>query len=78
MRRVRVMLRWLRRKDRTWDRGTVAVTFLLSLPILLFIIAIFVQYALIVNAQLVIDRAVQAAARTAMTALPTNPASAGR
>ena len=73
MRRLRVMLRWLRRKDRTWDRGTVAVTFLLSLPILLFIIAIFVQYALIVNAQLVIDRAVQAAARTAMTALPTNP-----
>jgi hypothetical protein len=51
----------------------VAVTFLLSLPILLTIVAIFVQYALIVNAQLVVDRAAQAAARTAMTALPLNP-----
>jgi hypothetical protein len=55
------------------DKGTVAVTFLLSLPILLFIVAIFVQYALIVNAKLVVQRAAMAAARTAMTALPLDP-----
>jgi Flp pilus assembly protein TadG len=55
------------------DKGTVAITFMIALPILLTIIAIFVQYALIVNAQLVVDRAVQSAARTAVTALPTNP-----
>ncbi len=69
-------MRWLRRYAellRGRDRGTVAVTFLLSLPILLTIIAIFVQYALIVNAKLVVGRAAQAAARTAMTALPLDP-----
>jgi hypothetical protein len=51
----------------------VAATLVSSLPILLTIVARFVQYALIVNAQLVVDRAAQAAARTAMTALPLNP-----
>ncbi len=56
------------------DKGTVAVTFLLSLPLLLLVIGIFVQYALLINAQLVVDRAVAAAARAAMTSLPTDPA----
>ncbi len=55
------------------DKGTVAITFLLSLPILLAILGILVQYALLVNARLTVDRAAQAAARSAMTALPTDP-----
>jgi hypothetical protein len=55
------------------DRGTVAVTFLLSLPILLFIMSLVVQYALIVNARIVLNRAAAAAARSAMTALATDP-----
>jgi Flp pilus assembly protein TadG len=55
------------------DKGTVAVTFLLSLPILLTVIGVLVQYALLANARLTVDRAVQAAARSAMTALPTDP-----
>jgi Flp pilus assembly protein TadG len=55
------------------DKGTVAVTFLLSLPILLTVIGVLVQYALLANAQLTLNRAVQAAARSAMTALPTDP-----
>jgi len=55
------------------DRGTVAVTFLISLPILLFVIAVIVQYAMIVNARLVLNRAAAGAARSAMTALSTDP-----
>jgi hypothetical protein len=55
------------------DKGTVAITFLMSLPILLAIIGILVQYALLVNARLTLDRAVAAAARSAMTSLPTDP-----
>jgi Flp pilus assembly protein TadG len=56
------------------DRGTVAITFLLSLPVLLTMIAILVQYALLVNARLTVDRALAQAARSAMTSLPTDPA----
>src|SRR5437763_1937362 len=53
------------------DKGTVAVTFLLSLPLLLILIGIFAQYALLVNGRLTVDRAVSSAGRSAMTALPT-------
>jgi Flp pilus assembly protein TadG len=56
------------------DRGTVAITFLLSLPLLLFILCILTQYALMINARLVVAHAAANAARTAMTALPTDPA----
>ncbi|MGN6367687.1 MAG: TadE/TadG family type IV pilus assembly protein [Phycisphaerae bacterium] len=55
------------------DRGTVAVTFLVSLPILLFVLAVIVQYAMIVNARIVLNRAAAGAARSAMTALSTDP-----
>ena len=55
------------------DKGTVAITFLLSLPILLTVIGVLVQYALLANAQLTLNHAVQSAARSAMTALPTDP-----
>ena len=56
------------------DKGTVAITFLLSLPILMTVIGVLVQFTLLANAKLTVDRAVQAAARSAMTALPTDPA----
>ena len=56
------------------DKGTVAVTFLLSLPILMTVIGILVQYALLANARITLDRAAAAAARSAMTSLPTDPA----
>jgi Flp pilus assembly protein TadG len=56
------------------DKGTVAVTFLLSLPIFFLVVAIIVQYALLANARLTLDRAIASAARAAMTSLPTNPA----
>ena len=55
------------------DKGTVALTFLLSLPILIALIGIIVQWALVANARLSINRAANAAARTAMTVLPTDP-----
>jgi hypothetical protein len=55
------------------DRGTVAVTFLLSLPIFLTIMMIVIQYGLMVNAKLLVERATAVAARSAMTALPTDP-----
>jgi len=56
------------------DKGTVAITFLLSLPVLLTVIGVLVQYALLANARLTLDRAVAAAARSAMTSLPTDAA----
>lgn len=55
------------------DRGTIALSFAMALPIWVLIMAIFVQYALMVNAKLSIERAAAVAARTAMTALPTDP-----
>jgi len=51
----------------------VAITFLLALPILMTVVGVLVQYTLLANAKLTVDRAVQAAARSAMTALPTDP-----
>ncbi|HVT80849.1 MAG TPA: TadE/TadG family type IV pilus assembly protein, partial [Phycisphaerae bacterium] len=48
-------------------------TFALSLPILLLLIGVIVQWALVANARLAINRAANAAARTAMTVLPTDP-----
>jgi hypothetical protein len=56
------------------DSGTVTLTFALSLPILLLLIGILVQFALLANAQLALDRAVHAGARSAMTSLPVDPA----
>jgi Flp pilus assembly protein TadG len=55
------------------DKGTVSITFMLSLPIFLFIIGAITQYTLMVNARLTLDRALAAAARSAMTALPSDP-----
>jgi len=52
------------------DRGSAAVPFILALPIFLLIVAILVQYAIIVNAKLLVDHAAQAAARAAVTSLP--------
>ena len=54
-------------------RGTVAVTFLLALPIFLWIICIMTQYALMVNARMGVNRAVMAAGRSAVTSFPTDP-----
>ncbi len=58
---------------RAHDRGTVALTFIFSLPILLLIISIITQYALIINARIMLNHALSAAARSAMVALPTDP-----
>jgi len=52
------------------DHGGAAVSFILVLPIFLFIIGVLVQYALIVNAKVMIDYAAQQAARAAVTSLP--------
>lgn len=60
------------RKLKGGDKGTVAVTFLLSLPLLLLIFGVIVQYALLANGRIVVDRAAAAAGRTAMTCLPTD------
>ena len=51
-------------------RGTVSVTFILVLPIFMCIIAIVVQYALMVNARIMVQYAAETAARSAVTALP--------
>jgi Flp pilus assembly protein TadG len=69
-------VRWIRRYIhllRGRDRGTVAITFLLSLPLLMLIIGLLVQLSLLVNARLTLDRAATAAARSAMTSLPADP-----
>jgi hypothetical protein len=52
------------------DDGAAAVPFILALPIFLIILGILIQYALIVNAKIVITNAAQAAARSAVTSLP--------
>ena len=69
---ARKTLALIRSAFRGRDRGTVAMQFILTLPILLTIIGVLVQYALLVNAKLTMDRALAAAARSAMTTLPTN------
>jgi Flp pilus assembly protein TadG len=56
------------------DKGTVAVTFILSLPLLLVTLCVIAQYALIINARIVLNHAVAAAARSAIVCLPTDPA----
>jgi hypothetical protein len=58
-------------KDR--DKGTIAISFLLSLPILMLLFGILAQFALLANARLTVDRAAAAAARSAIVALPTDP-----
>jgi Flp pilus assembly protein TadG len=52
------------------DEGGAAVSFILALPIFLWIIAIFVQFALMMNAKISIDNAAAVAARAAVTSLP--------
>ena len=52
------------------DRGTAAVSFILCFPIFLWIVAMMVQYALIVNGKLEVNHAAWVAARSAQTALP--------
>lgn len=71
---MKPLLRRIIRLFQGRDRGTVAITFLLSLPILMTILGVIVQYALLINAKLTINRALAAAARSAMTSLPTDPA----
>ncbi len=51
-------------------RGGATISFAVAFPIFLFIVGVLVQYALIVNAKLVIDNAAQQAARAAVTSLP--------
>jgi len=63
------LVEWLKGRD----KGTVAVTFILSLPVLMLIIAVMVQYALLATGRLAFERALAAAARSAMVALPTDP-----
>lgn len=46
------------------------MSFILTLPIFLLIVAIVVQYALLLNARLTVEHAAQTAARAAATALP--------
>lgn len=52
------------------ERGTAAVTFLLSLPVFLTIVAVMVQLALLVNAKILIHHAAFMAGRAAVTCLP--------
>ncbi len=56
------------------DKGTVAVTFLLSLLVFVPVTGVIVQWALLANAMEVVNRAASAAARSAMVVLPTDPA----
>ena len=55
------------------DDGTVAVSFILVLPIFLLVFGVILQYALLVNAKIMVDQAALASARTATTFLPTDP-----
>jgi len=52
------------------DRGAAAVPFLLCLPIFLTVVAVIVQFALLVNAKIVVEHAAHMAGRAAMTSLP--------
>jgi Flp pilus assembly protein TadG len=52
------------------ERGDAAVSFVLTLPIFLFVVGVIVQFVLILNAKVIIDHAAQTAARAAMTNLP--------
>jgi len=52
------------------DAGGAAVAFIIAFPLFLWIIAIVIQFVLIVNAKVMVDYAAQAAARAAVTSLP--------
>ena len=60
---------WLKRLHRD-DGGTAAVSFILCLPVFLAILTVFVQFALMLNAKLMVSNAAAAAARSAITSLP--------
>lgn len=55
------------------DDGTVSVSFILVLPLFLLVFGVIIQYALLVNAKIMVDQAALSAARTAATFLPTDP-----
>ncbi|QOV88399.1 TadE/TadG family type IV pilus assembly protein [Humisphaera borealis] len=52
------------------DDGAAAVSFIMTFPLFLLIVAIIVQLALIVTAKIMISHAADTAARAAMTSLP--------
>lgn len=52
------------------DRGGASVSFMLCLPIFLWIMAVIVQYALLVNAKVNMNHSAYLAARAAVTSLP--------
>ena len=52
------------------DRGAVAVSFALSLPVLLAVISLLGQFALLTNAELTVRHATRIAGRSAMVCLP--------
>jgi hypothetical protein len=52
------------------EGGTAAVSFILCLPVFLTIVGIIVQFALMINAKMMVNNAAAAAARSAMTSLP--------
>lgn len=59
---------WLRmHRD---ERGTAAVSFILCLPIFIVIVSTIVQFALIVNAKIMVTHAAAQAARAGITSLP--------
>jgi Flp pilus assembly protein TadG len=55
------------------ERGTVAVSFILVLPLFLMVLSIIIQYALLVNARVMVGQAALATGRSATTMLPTDP-----
>jgi len=65
IRRIRAIL-----KGR--DKGSVAIQFVLVLPLLMVIVGVIVQFGLLVNAHFTLRRAIAAAARSAMVSLPTD------
>jgi Flp pilus assembly protein TadG len=52
------------------DHGAASISFILCLPIFYLIVAVIIQYALLVNARTMVEHAAHVAARSAMTALP--------
>jgi Flp pilus assembly protein TadG len=52
------------------DEGSAAVSFILTFPIFMTIVAVIVQLSLMVNARIMVAAAADAAARAAMTSLP--------
>jgi len=52
------------------DDGAAAVSFILTFPIFMLIVAIIVQLALMVTAKIAVSHAADTAARAAMTSLP--------